>query len=125
VNGTTSNGGNTSPLTISHNTILNNMSQTDAVSLFQDNGPQANRVITGNLLAGGSYTLYAGSLPGSPASNIQVTGNVFSPAYYPRSGSVGPVAYYTPGNGNVWSANTWDNTGKAVQPKALRGHGHA
>jgi hypothetical protein len=113
VNGTTSNGG-TSQLTISNNTILNNMSQTDAVSLFQDNGPQANRTITGNLLAGGSYSLYAGSKPGSPATNIQVTGNVFSPTFFPKSGLYGPVAYYTSGNGSTWSGNTWDNTGLTI-----------
>src|SRR5207248_187809 len=110
VNGTTSNGG-TTQMTISHNTILNNMSQTDAVSLFQDNGPQANRTITGNLLAGGSYAVYAGSKTGSPATNIQISGNVFSPAFYAKSGLYGPVAYYTSGNGNTWSANTWDTTG--------------
>ncbi len=32
-------------------------SQTDAIGLFEDFGVQANRIIRGNLLAGGSYTL--------------------------------------------------------------------
>jgi hypothetical protein len=114
VNGTTSNGGNTSPLTIAHNTIFNNLNQTDAVSLFQDNGAQANRVITGNLLAGGGYTIYGGSKPGSPATSIQITNNVIATSYFPKGGQYGPVAYYTPGNGNTWSGNTWDSTGQTI-----------
>ena len=40
INGTTSNAGSTQ-LTIRHNTVFNQYAQTDAVSLFQDFGPQA------------------------------------------------------------------------------------
>jgi hypothetical protein len=55
VNGITSNGGSNPPqLTIRHNTILNQLSQTDAVGLFEDFGVQANRTIDNNLLAGGT-----------------------------------------------------------------------
>jgi hypothetical protein len=117
VNGTTSNGGNTSQLTIAHNTIFNNMNQTDAVSLFQDNGAQANKTITGNLLAGGGYSIYGGSKAGAVAtSNIQITNNVIATQYFPKGGQFGPVAYYNPGNGNTWSGNTWDNTGQTIPP---------
>jgi hypothetical protein len=114
VNGTTSNGG-TTPMTIEHNTILNNMNQTDAVSLFQDNGPQANRVIDDNLLGGGGYSIYGGTKAGgTPTSNIQITNNVISTVYYPRGGQWGPVAYYNSGSGNVWSGNTWDGNGQTI-----------
>jgi hypothetical protein len=114
VNGTTSNGG-TRPMIIEHNTIFNNLNQTDAVSLFQDNGPQANRVIDHNLLGGGGYTIYGGTKAGgTPTSNIQITNNVISTMYYPRGGQWGPVACYNPGSGNVWSGNTWDGNGQTI-----------
>jgi hypothetical protein len=115
VNGTTSNGGNTNLLTIQHNTIFNNLNQTDAVSLFQDNGPQANKTINGNLLAGGGYSIYGGSKAGSPAtSNIKITNNVIATTYFPKGGQYGPVASYNSGNGNAWSGNTWDSTGQTI-----------
>ena len=102
VNGFTCNGGSTQ-LTIRHNTVFNQHSQTDAVSLFQDFGPQSNRLITNNLLAGGGYTLYAGANPGkeSTATNIVVTNNRFSTKFYPRGGSYGPYTAYASGQGNV------------------------
>src|SRR5260370_22927350 len=49
-NGVMSNGG-TTLLTITHNTIFNPLSQTDAVALFEDFSAQANRTVTNNLLA--------------------------------------------------------------------------
>jgi hypothetical protein len=113
LNGTTSNSG-TSQLTIAHNTILNHNTQTDAVSFFQDFGPQGNRVIDNNLLAGGGYTIYGGGKAGRPATNIRITNNVISTTYYPKGGRYGPVAYFSSGNGNVWSGNTWDNTGQTI-----------
>lgn len=51
---------------------------------------------------------------GTPTSNIQITSNVISTAYYPRGGQWGPVAYYHPGSGNVWSGNTWDGNGQTI-----------
>jgi len=115
-NGITSNGGGTGLLTVQHNTILIKRSQTDAVGLFEDFGVQQNRVITDNLLAGGSYSLYGGANPGGTAtSNITVTNNVFSTIYYPKGGAFGPITYFNSGGtGNNWSANAWDVTGQAV-----------
>jgi hypothetical protein len=115
VNGTTSNGGSRQ-LTLRHNTILNPHSQTDAISLFQDFGPQANRIIDNNLLAGGGYTIYAGANAGkeSGATNIQVTNNRISRMYYARGGSYGPIAAYANGQGNTFTGNIWDDTGLLV-----------
>ena len=115
VNGTTSNGGSRA-LTLRHNTVFNQYDQTDAISLFQDFGPQANRVIDNNLLAGGGYTIYAGANPGkaNTATNIKVTNNRISRMYYPNGGSYGPVTAYTSGGGNTWTGNIWDDTGKIV-----------
>ena len=117
INGTTSNGG-TTLLEIRHNTVLNKYNQTDAVSLFEDFGVQANRVIDGNLLAGGGYTIYAGQNPGGQATyNIQVTNNRISRMYFPNGGYYGPAAAWNPtGSGNTWSGNIWDDTLKPVTP---------
>ena len=114
VNGFTSNGA-TTPLTINHNTIFNQISQTDAISLFQDFGLEANRTITNNLIAGGGYTLYAGAGSQGASHNITITGNRFSRLYYPNGGSYGPAtAYDTNGSGNTWTNNTWDGSGTSV-----------
>ena len=109
VNGITSNG-STVALTIRHNTILNKYDQTDAISLFQDFGPEANRTITGNLLAGGGYTIYAGGQGPAPTHHIVITDNRISRAYYPNGGALGPVAKWEDGTGNQWSGNIWDDS---------------
>jgi hypothetical protein len=116
VNGITSNGGFTATLTINHNTILTDRTQTDAIGLFDDFGIQANRVITNNLLAGGDYPIYAGTNPGTtPATSITITGNRISTLYYPLGGQFGPAADYTPtAAGNTWTANIWDNTAQTI-----------
>lgn len=118
VNGTTSNGG-TRQLTLRHNTVLNPHDQTDAISLFQDFGPQANRTIDNNLLAGGGYTIYAGANPGkeATATNIHVTNNRISRMYYPQGGSYGPVTAYTSTGGNTFTGNIWDDTGSAISAR--------
>lgn len=115
VNGTTSNGGSRA-LTIRHNTVFNPHDQTDAISLFQDFGVQANRVIDDNLLAGGGYTIYAGANRGreSTATNIVVTNNRISSKFYPKGGHFGYATAYTSGGGNRWSGNVWDDTGRSI-----------
>jgi hypothetical protein len=117
VNGITSNGGTTTgTLTIQHNTILNQLNQTDAIGLFADFGVQANRIITGNLIAGGGYPFYGGLKTGQPTPyNIQFTGNRISTQLFPHGGYWGPVAAFaTTGQGNTWSGNVWDSTGQAI-----------
>jgi len=115
VNGTTSNG-DTMMMTIRHNTILNQLGQTDAISLFQDFGVEANRLITDNLVAGGGYTIYGGDNQRfGKTSNIKITNNRFSRLYYANGGSYGPITAFDPnGSGNVASGNYWDNTLAAV-----------
>ena len=116
-NGVMSNGDNT-PLTITGNTIFNDLGQTDDIGLFEDFSGQANRTITNNLLAGGGYSIYAGATNeatyGVP-TNIVVTGNRFATNYFPTGGAYGPVAYYdSSGSGNTWSGNYWDSTGATI-----------
>lgn len=116
VNGMTSNGG-TGQLTIKGNTVLNEFDQTDAISLFQDFGVEANRLITGNLLAGGGYVIYAGGGDFGPSYGIKIINNRISPVYYPDGGAFGPHANFEPdGEGNEWSGNIWDHSGKPIHP---------
>lgn len=116
LNGFTSNAGRPQGLTVDHNTILDQMDQTDAISLFEDFGAQFDAVIENNLIAGGSYTLYAGANTGGQATyNIRVIDNRFSRVYYRTGGVFGPVAAYDPGgSGNVWQGNVWDDTGATL-----------
>ncbi len=110
-NGFTSNssGGG---LTVRHNTIFNQLSQTDAISLFQDFGIQKDVLIENNLVAGGGYTLYGGDGTYGLSSNIRFINNRVARIYFPRGGFYGPFAHYdSNGPGNVLSGNVWDDTG--------------
>jgi parallel beta helix pectate lyase-like protein len=125
LNGISIGGGDTKKLVVSHNTILNNYDQTDAIALFQDFGAEANKTIDNNLIGGGSYTFYGGG-PGSdcssptafkcdPSSNIVVTNNRFAQLHFKEAGVFGPVAYFNKrGKGNVFSGNVWDSSGAAL-----------
>ena len=116
-NGFYVNGG-TQPLTISGNTIFDSLGQTDAINLDAGtpgpSAPVANKSVTNNFLAGGSYTIYGGAASGSPTSKIVITGNRFSQRYYAKSGQYGPIVYFGAGTGNSWSGNIWDTTGQAI-----------
>ncbi len=111
-------GGGTRALTISGNTILNSIGQTDAINLDSPSGPGqpvANKTVTGNLLAGGGYVIYGGAASGNPATNVVIKNNDFGQAYFARSGQWGAIAYFNSGgSGNTWSGNTWDTTGAAI-----------
>jgi hypothetical protein len=104
-------------MTISGNTILNNLGQTDAINL-DPTGPgqtAANKTIEGNLLAGGSYAVYGGYTLGATTSNIVILNNRFSQIYYPKSGLYGPATFFnSQAPGNSWGGNTWDATAGAV-----------
>jgi hypothetical protein len=80
-----------------NNTIFDSLGQTDAINLDAGtpgpSAPVANKTVSDNLLAGGSYTIYAGAVGGSPTSNIVVQDNRFGQLYYAKSGLYGP-AYY-------------------------------
>jgi hypothetical protein len=106
------NDGGTTALTITGNTIFINRNQTDAITLEAAAPGQqvANKVITGNLLAGGGYDIYGGDSLGNQTSNIVIQNNVFGQQYYTHSGSYGPVAYYdSAATGNTWTGNTYAN----------------
>ena len=108
--------GTTQALSITGNTILNSFGQTDAISLDDSapNSPIANKTVTGNLLGGGSYTIYGGNSLGNTSTNMHIDNNRFSQAYYARSGQYGPVAYYTTGPASTWTGNFYDTTGASI-----------
>jgi hypothetical protein len=109
--------GGTRALTISDNTILDSLTEVDAIFLASVSGsPIANKTITGNLLAGGDYAVYAGG-GYNLSSTIVITSNRFGQTYYPTSGQFGAdFDWQAAGTGNVWSGNVWDNTGATVSP---------
>lgn len=120
VNGTTSNG-SIIPLVIRHNTIFNQLDQADAISLFEDFGPEANRIIDNNLVAGGSYSIYAGqNTGGATAHHIRITNNRVARIFFPMGGTFGPVAAYNPiAPGNVFAGNVWDDTNEPIPEPGL------
>lgn len=115
VNGITSNG-SSERLVIEHNTVLNHFDQTDAIGLFQDFGVEADRLITGNLLAGGGYTIYGGdNRRFGLTHDIKIVGNRISRVYFPAGGFYGPSASFDDqGVGNVWAGNVWDEDASPV-----------
>ena len=113
--------GTTQPLTITGNTILDSLSQTDAISLDATLTGQviANKTITGDLFAGGGYPIYGGTDRGATISNMTISGNRFGQGFYTLSGLYGPVAYYTTtGTANTWTNNTYDTTGATIPAPA-------
>jgi hypothetical protein len=109
--------GGTMPLTVNDNTILDSLSEVDAIFLSSNAGQAiSNKTITNNLLGGGGYALYAGG-GYSLSTNIVIQHNRFSQLYYSLSGQYGPdTLYQAGGTGNSWSGNIWDNTGGTVSP---------
>jgi hypothetical protein len=113
--------GTTQPLTISGNTILVNLGQTDAISLNASSAglPVANKTVSNNLIGGGSYSIYGGASLGNTTSNIVIEGNRFSQRYYPESGRYGPVAWFNPREpGNVWDGNVWSGNVRSGRARA-------
>lgn len=112
--------GGTTPQIISDNTIMNNLGQTCAIMLESVKGQRTgNKTITGNLLAGGGYVIYAGGAQ-RDSSHIVITDNRFDRTYFSASGRYGPIAQFQPaGPGNSWSGNSWAVNGLAGD---TRGH---
>jgi hypothetical protein len=109
--------GSTEPMTIQDNTVFNNIGQCYSISLDASGPGQAvaSKTVTGNFIAGGDYTIYAGAGHGDPTTAILIQDNRFGQQYSPKSGDFGPVADYDPaGTGNTWTGNIWDTTGTPI-----------
>ncbi|GAA3793110.1 hypothetical protein GCM10022226_10470 [Sphaerisporangium flaviroseum] len=102
-------------LTIRHNTILNQISQTSAISIYQDFSRAHDVLIERNLLGGGGYTIYGGEGKFGVPTDIRIIGNVFTRRLFPKGGFWGPVTYFnSKAKGNRFENNVWENTGEPV-----------
>jgi hypothetical protein len=122
------NGGEGSPSILQHNTILNPVEQTAAISFFNDFGGIAHVTVQDNLLAGGGYVMYGGAKNGTGnvtgpvlvRGNRIARGNRDSRGYFPRGGEYGVWAEFnravTTSCGNVWD----DNSSPAPAPPSSR-----
>jgi hypothetical protein len=111
------NGGEGNPTILEHDTILNPVAQTAAISLFNDFGGIGKVTVEDNLLAGGGYVMYGGAKNG--------TGNVTGPiivrdnriargkdkthGYYSRGGQLGLWAEFDK-SATTACGNYWDDT---------------
>jgi hypothetical protein len=107
-------------LVVRHNTLENSHTQTSVVALYGDLDAVVDVAVDGNLLVGGGYTVYGGSVPGkrhsTQAAGVRFTGNRFSRRFFPKGGSFGPVSGFEPTQPrNAWSGNVWDDTGEPVE----------
>ncbi len=106
-------------LVIRHNTVVNTLDQTGAVSLFDNFRPVRDVLVERNLLAGGGYTIYGGGLTaqGATPRNIVIRDNVFSRRVWPEGGYWGPSAYFdVDAPGNLWQGNVWEDGTEVVLP---------
>ena len=72
----------------------------------------ANVLVEGNLLNGGSYCTYGG---GDGSTNVRYINNKFGRTVYDNCGRHGPVAAWNAsGPGNQWTNNTWADTNKPL-----------
>lgn len=75
--------GGISNVTIEHNTVLNNHTQTSAVMIDNYFGPVSNVKVDNNYLVGGGYTVYVdGQFNGGSISGVSVTNNYLEKGYY-------------------------------------------
>ncbi|MEU9887119.1 hypothetical protein [Sphaerisporangium sp. NPDC051011] len=103
-------------LTIRHNTIFNQLSQTSAISIYQDFSRAHDVLIENNLLGGGGYTIYGGAGKFGTPTDIRILNNVFTRRLFPKGGFWGSVTYFdTKGKGNRFEGNVWEDTREAVE----------
>jgi hypothetical protein len=98
-----------STILFQHNTIISpEPGGTSAIIAWNEGNPQnANVLITGNLLAGGTYTLYC---PRQNSTNFRVTNNRFGPYEYGSTDSC------IPGRVAEFSGNVTDATNAPLDP---------
>jgi hypothetical protein len=113
--------GGISDTVIRHNTIINSHGAAGAIMIDNEFGPVSNIVIEGNLLAGGSYTIYSdGKFNDNPISSVSITDNHIG------SGQYGPTLFRR--NRPTYLRNATDgwhlvrnlNAGKVAGQEAIR-----
>jgi hypothetical protein len=117
--GTTANDGGTNIQILRNNVDISTGEQgcaSTAIGIDQDFGTYDGVLIKGNLVNGGAYCMYTAQNQGS--TNVHVEDNHFGRKYYPRCGLFGAAAQVASGNGNTFTGNVWDDTGKPVAAAA-------
>ncbi len=105
--------GSATDTTILRNKVLNPNRTTSAIIFDSRKDLVDGLTIEANYLAGGGWTLYAGSHSnGSLSRRIRIIDNVFGVEYFPRSGHFGAIVYWDRRQGTK-SGNTF-STGKPV-----------
>jgi hypothetical protein len=119
------NGGEGNPTILVHDTILNPVPQTAAISLFNDFGGIGEVTVQDNLLAGGGYVMYGGAKNGSGnvtgpiliKDNRLARGNHDSHGYFPDGGKYGLWAEFNR-SATTACGNYWDDTLSLTQSPA-------
>ena len=101
-----------SNVSISHNSILNQLDQTSAVGLWAEQGDIRDVVVADNLLGGGSYTIYATELEAAMV-DVQIVRNSFTRRFFPNVCRFGGPVIYPSGRpvGLIVSGNVVLETG--------------
>ncbi|WP_247526373.1 Ig-like domain-containing protein [Bradyrhizobium sp. 199] len=93
-------------ITIRHNTVINDHTQTAAIMIDNYFGPVSNVVVDNNLLYGGGYNIYSSSqFDGGSVTGVVVTNNHMGGGYW------GPTAFT--GNSPVYTGNV-DDSGSLI-----------
>lgn len=83
-----------------------------ALTVYADFGPAQNTVLDDNFISGGAYEIFAGSYSGVAATNVKITNNRLVCGEW----DYGPVAFYSPLNGNTFTGNYCDQNLSPVTP---------
>lgn len=98
--------GKNSNITISHNTVINDHTQTSAIMIDNYFGPVSNVVVDDNLLSGGGYNIYSSAqFNGGSVTGVSITNNHMGGGYW------GPTAFT--GNSPVYTGNV-DDSGSLI-----------
>jgi hypothetical protein len=102
------------------NHLENSFNSDAVVGLFGDFAALSDFRVERNLFNGGGFAVYAGHHPAKSfpdAVQMRFLNNCFGRKYFAECGFFGPVsAYDAAASGNMWSGNTWIDTGAAVVP---------
>ena len=97
-----------SNIVFSHNVIDSRGDTTSAIIMWTESNPQnSNVLITGNLMAGGAYTIYCPRQ--GPVTNVRITNNRFGPFSFGSSNEC------TGDHVTEWSGNVVDATGAVLK----------
>ncbi|MGX1170737.1 Ig-like domain-containing protein [Bradyrhizobium sp. NC92] len=93
-------------ITIRHNTVINDHTQTAAIMIDNYFGPVSNVVVDNNLLYGGGYNIYSSAqFNGGSVTGVSITNNHMGGGYW------GPTAFT--GNTPVYTGNV-DDSGSLI-----------